>query len=149
MRMRLLVVRYALAIGLREWQRSRRMRPEVRAGVTAFLGALIAPFVVFVAPVSRLYWLVTGKQPPRLFGLLSPQPYVVVVPFRQHTPPEIREVLERPEHNWEPGPGEIPWWYDLWARMAALLYWQRPIRLSRGLSPKVTPSSDAPLRRRR
>ena len=104
-----------------------RVRPEVRVGVTAALGAVIAPFVVFVAPVSRLYWLITGKQPPRLFGFLSPQPYVVVVPFRHDRPTEIREVLDRPEHHWEPGPGEIPRWYDLWARVAQALYWQPPV----------------------
>ena len=87
---------------------------------------MTAPFVVFVAPISRLYWLITGRQPPRLFGFLSPHPYVVLVAFQQQQPPEIREVLERPDHQWEPGPGDIPRWYDLWARVAQAMYWHPP-----------------------
>jgi hypothetical protein len=128
--MRPLLLRYAFAIGLREWQRCPRVRPEVRFGVTAALGAVIAPFVIFVVPVSRLYWLITGRQPPRLFGFLSRHPYIVVVPFGQQTPPEICEVAERPEHRWEPGPDEIPRWYDLWARVAQALFWQPPTGLT-------------------
>ena len=130
MRMRPLLLRYAFGIGLREWERCPRVRPEVRVGVTAAVGAVIAPFVVFVGPLSRLYWLITGRQPPRLFGCLSPHPYVVVVPFGQHQPPEIREVLDRPEHQWEPGPGDIPRWYDLWARVGQALFWQPPTGLT-------------------
>jgi hypothetical protein len=129
-RLRPLLLRYAFAIGLREWQRCSRVRPEVRVGVTAAIGAAVAPFVIFVAPVSRLYWLITGRQPPRLFGLLSRHPYVVVLPFGQQTAPEIREVAERLEHGWEPGPGEIPRWYDVWARVGQALFWQPPTGLT-------------------
>jgi hypothetical protein len=132
--MRPLLLRYGFAIGLREWQRCPRVRAEVRVGVAAGMGAVIAPFVVFAAPLLRLYWLLTGRQPPRLFGCLSPQPYVVFVPFAQPQPPEIREVLARPEHQWEPGPGEIPRWYDLWARVGQALFWRPPTGLT-GLNP--------------
>jgi hypothetical protein len=128
--MRAAFMRYAFAVALREWNGCERVRPEVRVGVVAALGAVVAPFVVFIAPVSRLYWLVTGRQPPRLFGLLSPQPYVVSVPFKEHRPPELAEILDRPEHQWEPSPGEISLWYDLWTRLAQALYWQPPVGLS-------------------
>jgi hypothetical protein len=110
--MRPLVLRYAFSVGLGEWQRCDRISPGVRVAVIAAMGALVAPFVVFVSPLARLYWLTTGKQPPRLFGFLSPHPYVVVMPFQLPHPQEIREVLDRPEHKWEPGPGDISRWYD-------------------------------------
>ncbi len=42
--------------------------------MTAFAGAVIAPFVVFVGPVRRLYWLLAGRQLPGPFGFLTPQP---------------------------------------------------------------------------
>jgi hypothetical protein len=115
---------------MREWMRCRRIRPEVRVGVTAFAGAVIAPFVVFVAPVARLYWLITGRHFRRPFDALDPRPFVMVNPFPINHPPEIRELLERPEYQWEPGPGDVPWWYDTWARVGQALFWGRPTRLS-------------------
>jgi hypothetical protein len=41
-------------------------------------------------------------------------------------PPEIRELLNRPEYQWEPGPDDIPRWLDVWVRAAALVSLQRP-----------------------
>jgi hypothetical protein len=121
-----LVVRYALAIGLREWTWCHRVRPEVRVGVAAFAGAVIAPFVVFVSPVARLYWLLTGRQLPGPFGLLTPQPHVLILPLPESRPPEIRELLEQSKYRWEPRPGDIPRWLSTWSRAAQILMWQIP-----------------------
>ena len=96
MTMKGFVLRYGWIVGLREWARCNRIRPEVRVGTTAVAGAVIAPFVMFVAPVARLYWLITGRRLPRPFDCLTPRPYVLVDPFPDHHPPEIRELLERP-----------------------------------------------------
>jgi hypothetical protein len=57
MSLKRLLLRYSVAIGLREWTRCSRIRPEVRVGATAFAGAVISPFVVFVGPAARLYWI--------------------------------------------------------------------------------------------
>jgi hypothetical protein len=109
MNMKSLLFRYAFAVGLSEWQRCRRFSPEFRVGVTAVLGALIAPFVVLAAPAARLYWLLSGTQPRRPFGLFQPQPYVVVIPFGPARPPEIREVRETdPNITGSQGPGRSP-----------------------------------------
>lgn len=139
MTLKKLLLRYAFAIALREWTRCQRIRPQIRVGVTAAIGAVIAPFVVFVGPVARLYWLITGKQLLRPLGFVTPQPYVFISPsFSTNQPAEIRELLERPEYNWEPGPGDIPWWYDAWSRFGQALYWGPP----RGLTtPPPTSSS--------
>lgn len=102
-----LLLRYGWAIALPEWTRWSRIQPEVRVTTTAIAGALIAPFVVFVLPVGRLYWLMTGKRLPGPLGLVATPPRVLVNPFPESLPSEIRQLLERPENNWEPGPGDI------------------------------------------
>jgi hypothetical protein len=132
MTLKKLLLRYAFAVALREWTWCASIRPQIRVGVAAGVGAVIAPFVVFVHPAARLYWLVTGKQLLGRLRFVTPQPYVFVNPFRTSRPDEIRELLERPEYNWEPGPGDIPWWQDAWVRLAQALYWERP------RSPKTT-----------
>jgi hypothetical protein len=149
MSMKGLLLRYGWAIALREWAGWSRIRPEVRVNTTAIAGAVIAPFVVFVLPVGRLYWLITGKRPPGPFGLLAPTPRIVVNPLPVNFPPEIRELLERPENNWEPGPGDIPRWYDVWTRVTQALFWQLPKglngprKLDNGARATDTPTSDS------
>jgi hypothetical protein len=122
-----LLVRYVLIIVLREWARFDRVRPEVRVGTSAFMGAVIAPFIVFGWPVARLWWLITGRRLPRPVGWLFPPPRMFVNPFRDDpNPPEIRELLQRPEYNWQPKPGDIPWWLNAWSRVGQVLEWQIP-----------------------
>lgn len=58
-----LLAGYAWAIGVREWSHWGRVRPEVRASAVVAAGVVIAPFVAFVGPVARLYWLVSGPRP--------------------------------------------------------------------------------------
>jgi hypothetical protein len=98
-------------------------------GVTAFAGAMIAPFVVFVSPVARLYWLITGRRLPQPLGWLFPPPRIFVNPFHvDERPAEIRELLERPEYNWEPGPEDMPRWFRAWGFIAQVLRWEVPPR---------------------
>jgi hypothetical protein len=77
-----------------------------------------------------LYWLVTGRRLPGAVGRLGTASYAFVNPFAgaggDVRPPEIRELFSRPEYQWEPGPDDIPRWFDLWARAAALVSLQRP-----------------------
>jgi hypothetical protein len=128
-----LLLRYVLLIGLREGMRCSAIRPQVRVGAAAFAGAVFAPFAVFVLPVARLYWLITGRQLPRPFSFLTPQPYVFTTGVRVNNPPEIRELLEQPDYNWEPDRGDIARWWDIWARVGQALYWHPPI----GLKPRA------------
>jgi hypothetical protein len=126
-------LRYGWAIGLREWLRWSRIRPEVRVRTTAVVGAVIAPFVVFVLPVGRVYWLITGRRLPGPLRLLATSPRIFVNPnpFPDSRPPEIRQLLERPEFKWEPGPGDIPRWFGAWTRVTQVLFWQMPTGLDR------------------
>jgi hypothetical protein len=122
-----LLARYAWIIALREWLRFARVRPEVRMGTTAFIGAVEAPFVIFGWPVARLWWLITGRRLPRPLGLLFPPPRVLADPFRgDPNPSDIRELLRRPEYNWQPEPGDIPRWLNGWVIVTQLLTWQIP-----------------------
>jgi hypothetical protein len=122
-----LLARYAWIIALREWVRFDRVRAEVRLGTSAFLGAVIAPFVTFGWPVARVWWLVTGKRLPRPLRWLFPPPRVFVNPFRGDPQPrDLRKLLERPEYNWEPEPGDIPRWLNAWSRFAQVLAWELP-----------------------
>jgi hypothetical protein len=140
-----LAFRYGFAIGLNEWLGCRRVPPETRLTTTAVLGALIAPFVVFVGPAARLYWLITGRYVRAPFGVLIPPRDVVVNPFRHHHPPEIRELMERPEHNWDPDPDGIACWYDTWVRVSQALYWVRPSGLRQQIRQRVrSTTSSAP-----
>jgi hypothetical protein len=127
--MRPLLLRYAMVIAVREWMRWGAIRPEIRVAVMSFAGAVVAPFVVFVRPLRRLYWLLTGKQPPRPFGLAMREPNVFVSPFSTAYPPEIRPLLERPEPGPEAGRVTLSWWLDAWARAGQALSWQSPRRL--------------------
>jgi hypothetical protein len=88
---------------------------------------VIAPWVVFVRPAARILWLLTGWRPPRPFDLISPCRYVVANPFSVEQPPEIRELLERPEYRWEPSADEIPRWLDMSVRLAQIISWAPPI----------------------
>lgn len=124
--MRRFLLRLGWAIGLREWVSCSRIRPEMRVRTVVFLGVIIAPFSVFVLPVIRLYWLITGRRLPRPLGLLDPAPHVFVNSFADYPPPEIRQLLERPEYNWEPGPRDIPPWFNVWIRVTQALFWQMP-----------------------
>lgn len=120
-----LFARYAWIIATREWTRFERVRPEVRLGTSAAAGAVIAPFVVFRWPAARLYWLLTGRRLPGVLGWLFLPPRVVVIPFRgEPNPPEIRDLLQRSEYNWQPGPGDIPAWFNAWSRLGQVLSWQ-------------------------
>jgi hypothetical protein len=121
------LVRYAWIIALREWMRFERVRPEVRLGTSAFMGAVIAPFVVFGWPVARLWWLITGRRLPRPLGWLFPPPRVFVNTFGgDPNPPDIRELLKRPEYNWQPEPADIPRWLNAWSRVAQVVGWEFP-----------------------
>jgi hypothetical protein len=117
---------YGWAIALREWQRCKRIQPEVRLATTAFAGAVLAPVVVFLWPIGRLYWLITGRRLPRPLGMLAPPPRIVVKPFPMNSPPEIRELLKRPEYQWKPEPGDFPRWLRVWGYVAQALQWERP-----------------------
>jgi hypothetical protein len=122
-----LLFRYGSAIALREWLSWERISPKVRVATVAAGGAIVAPFVVFVAPLARVYWLLTGKRLPRPLGFLGPPRYVFVNPFRVNTPPEIAELFERLEHNREPGPDDVPGWLDAWTRVVQVLSWAPPV----------------------
>jgi hypothetical protein len=87
-----------------------------------------APFVIFVVPVARLYWLVTGRRFPGPFGLLTPTSYTIVIPLGELTPAEARELLQRPEYNPEPGSVDMPRWFRIWCRVTGILFWQLPSR---------------------
>ena len=122
-----ILARYALAIALREWVRCRRVKPEVRLGTTAIAGAVLSPFVVFGWPVARLYWLITGRRLPGALGWLYPPPRIFVNPIPPGAkPPDLRTLLERPEYNWQPGPGDIPVWLNRWSQLAQILAWEIP-----------------------
>ena len=132
-------------IGVREWARFDRVRPEMRIRTTATVGAMIAPFGAFVMPIARLHWLLTGKRLPGPLGSLFPPPTVVVNPFRADPgPPEIRELLERPEYNREPWPEGIPRWLDLWARATQVLFWEKPTGLAADLDAQRRERSSRP-----
>ncbi len=96
---------------------------------TAVVGAIIAPFVVFVSPLARLYWLITGRRLPQPFGWLFPPPRIFVNPFHAgERPAEIRELLERPDYNWERAPEDMPPWFRAWGFIAQVLRWEVPPR---------------------
>jgi hypothetical protein len=95
--------------------------------VTALAGAVIAPFVVFVAPVARLYWLITGRRLSGPFGLMTPTSYIIVIPFNE-PPAEVRELLQRRDYNPEPGSVDMPRWFRIWGWVAGILLWQPPRR---------------------
>jgi hypothetical protein len=122
-----LLARYAWIIALREWMRFDRVRPEVRLGTSAFMGAVLAPFVVFGWPVARLWWLLTGRRLPGRVGWLFPPPRVFADPFRgDPAPPDVRELMQRPEYTWQPEPGDIPRWLNAWGRVAQIIGWEIP-----------------------
>jgi hypothetical protein len=118
---------YGWIVALREWQRCRRVSSEVRVGVGATAGAVIAPFVVFVSPVARLYWLITGRRLPPPLGWLFPPPHILVNPFpADERPPEIRALLEPPGYDPEPGAQDIPPWLKHWVFFGQVLRWEIP-----------------------
>jgi hypothetical protein len=95
-------------------------------GTTAVIGAMTAPFA-FVWPVARLWWLLTGRRLPHPLGRLFPPPRVLVDPFRgDPNPSDIRELLKRPEYNWEPEPGDVPRWLNAWGIFGQVLGWELP-----------------------
>lgn len=96
-------------------------------GAVVFAGAVMAPFVVFVAPVARLYWLITGRRLPGPLGRWTPASYIVVIPFEDVPPAQVRHLREQPEHNPEPAM-HTPRWLRVWTRVAGILLWQPPGR---------------------
>jgi hypothetical protein len=57
-------------------------------------------------------------------------------------PGEIRELLERPEYNWEPGPEDIPVWFDVWTWLSQILFWGLPTGLKRTSSTVATSEAE-------
>lgn len=111
-------------------------------GTTAFAGAVIAPFVVFVLPIARLYWLITGRRLPPPLGWLFGPPRILVNPFPPgERPTEIRELLDRPEYRWDPGSEDIPRWFRAWGLLTQILRWEIPPRDIAAPPPPQTPGS--------
>ena len=141
--MRVLLLRYGWSVVLRLWIRLRWIRPEVRLCVSAASGAAVAPFVVFIGPMARLYWLMTGRHLPWPLGVTAPRRYVVVDPFEatdDTLPSDIRELFERHGQTGERDPTNLPRWMDAWARVGQLLNWNLPVGY-RTRQPQPPPSS--------
>ena len=136
------LLRCGWSVLVREWLRLQRIRPEVRLGVAAAAGAVVAPFVVFVAPMARLCWLISGRHLPWPLGITAPRPYVVVNPFEtleNSFPADIRELVDRHGHTGERDLTDMSPLMDAWARVGQLLNWNLPVGYSK--TPPLSPAS--------